>query len=58
MTQQRDQRGRFVKGNKIRQKPLKCPYCEKELWIRNYTYVKKKEKNNRNKTGETYVEKS
>lgn len=37
----RDKRGRFVEGNKVAAKPVKCPYCEREVSIRAYHYLDK-----------------
>tara|TARA_Y100000310_G_C20291159_1_gene627264 strand:+ start:210 stop:356 length:147 start_codon:yes stop_codon:yes gene_type:complete len=37
--------GQFKPGNKAANKPKICPYCNKELLIQNYTYIKKKSNN-------------
>lgn len=41
----RDNNGRFAKGNKIRQKPILCPYCNKEIKVDVYVYLKKESEN-------------
>ena len=35
-------KGKFKPGNQAAKKPHRCPYCNKELSVRNYTYIKKK----------------
>jgi len=39
----RNNKGRFGEGNKAAQKPILCPYCQKELSVRVYTYLQKKQ---------------
>ncbi len=39
MTPERDNTGKFLKGNKAAQKPLKCPFCDKRLQLRTYAYL-------------------
>ena len=38
----RDNNGKFVEGNKVAKKPIKCPYCKKEIEIKNYLYIREK----------------
>lgn len=37
---QRDKQGRFLPGNKIRQRPIICPVCKTELSIKTYITIK------------------
>ena len=45
-----DPKGKFTKGNKAATKPVYCPYCNKELSVRIYTYLDKKIEISRFKT--------
>jgi hypothetical protein len=40
----RNNKGQFTKGNKAALKQKVCPYCNNELDIQNYTYIKRKTK--------------
>ena len=42
MAKNRNNEGKFTKGNDAAKKPVLCPYCEKEVKILHYAYLGKK----------------
>ena len=48
---ERDNKGRFVKGNKIRRKPLLCPNCGYPIDIGVYIKIKNKTEQDGKETG-------
>lgn len=49
-------KGQFKPGNKAAVKPHRCPYCQKEITIRNYITITKKIEPSRLKTDTKGIE--
>ncbi len=50
---ERDEKGRFIKGNRIGKLPTTCPYCHENLEVVHYTYLRKKGQNTPLQNGKT-----
>lgn len=51
MAKNRNSGGKFQKGNQAAKKPLKCPYCDKEIEVKGYYHLNKKNQNKPFKNG-------